>query len=147
MDCWFMDDETLVTPPLLFHEALIAFDIALKEIGVTRGEGMGVKSIARIVCPESEVEYWTANQAWATEHVRNTCIVLQPNTPTEYLGTVIGGAPERTKSMIQALQKVADKRTAICNLGHAGAELIMLRRVTDVTCINYWLRCQGDAVD
>ena len=32
-------------------------------------------------------------------------------------------------------------------MGHAASELILLRRVTDVANITYWMRCQGDTMD
>ena len=79
--------------------------------------------------------------------MRDTWKILPPNTPTEYLGTMTGGAPENTKSMQQAMQRTSDKREGIAELNHPASELVMLRRVTDVANITYWMRCQGDLLD
>ena len=56
MDVWFIDDNCLATPPAIFDEALRALDKALEARGVTRGVGSDVKSTARIICKEDEVE-------------------------------------------------------------------------------------------
>ena len=46
--------------------------------------------------------------------------------------------------MVQALAKTAVKREGISALDHSATEIVMLRMITDVSNINYWLRCQGD---
>ena len=84
MDVWFIDDNCLATPPAIFDEAMRALDVALEARGVTRGTGDDVKSVARIVCREDEVEAWSRDGEWATEYVRKSCIVKPPNTPAEY---------------------------------------------------------------
>ena len=38
-------------------------------------------------------------------------------------------------------------REGIAELNHPASELVMLRRVTDVANITYWMRCQGDLLD
>ena len=103
--------------------------------------GSDVKSNARIVCKQEEVEAWSKDGDWATPYVRQSCIIRPPNTPAEYLGALAGGAPEDASSMQQALKKTTDKRTGIASLSHPASELIMLHRITDVANINYWMRC------
>ena len=136
-------------PLHLFELAIRTLDTALEPKGITRGKGSDVKSCAKIVCPEDQVEFWSRpeNQGWATPYVRETCKILPPNTPTEYLGTMTGGVPENTKSMQLAMQRTSDKREGIAELNHPASELVMLRRVTDVANITYWMRCQGDLLD
>ena len=142
MDAWYMDDSSLITTPYRMDQTMKALDQELAKIGVARGLGEDIKSTIRIVCPIGDEEKWSKpeNQTWITPYIRNSCKVLPPNAPTEYLGTMVGGIPERTESMKQAMSKTAAKRAAISNLGHAASEMIMLRRVTDVSNINYWLR-------
>ena len=95
MDLWFMDDSNTYTPPMLFDAMLKALDKALAEMGIFRGVGDEIKSKARIICPKEEEEKWNDpdNQDWATEYVRNSVDILPPNSPTEYLGAMIGSPP------------------------------------------------------
>ena len=71
---------------------LRALDKALAARGIFRGTGDDIKSKARIVCPESELEKWNdpANQGWATDYVRNSVKINSPNSPAEYLGAMVG---------------------------------------------------------
>ena len=148
MDAWFMDDACVAAPPALFDAALRALDRSLAEKGVSRGRGADVKSTARIICPPATAAAWDAlADQWATPYVRDTCKVLEPNAAVEYLGTMVGGPVESAASLVQSMRKTAAKRTAIAALDNPAAELILLRRVSDVANINYWLRCQGDRLD
>eukprot|EP00973_Karenia_brevis_P058075 8085470-Karenia_brevis.AAC.1 len=49
-----------------------------------------VKSVARMIGPQAAVE--SAGNGWATDYVRNTCVVLPPNSPTQVLGAAVGDA-------------------------------------------------------
>ena len=146
MDAQYVDDTMTASCPEDFHDLVVSFDSELAKRGASRGVGDDLKSTCRIVCPDKDVAYWSnpANQGWITDYIRATFKILPPNTPVEYLGAMVGGAPEATKSMKQAMARTSAKRDGINSLQHAASELILLRRVSDVANINFWLRCQGD---
>ena len=79
-----------------------------------RGTGKDIKGKARIICPDKDVEFWSKpeNQGWAMEYVRASVEILPPNSPAEYLGAIVGGAPEMATSMAQALRRTKIKREA-----------------------------------
>ena len=54
---------------------------------------------------------------------------------------------ETTKSLKKALEKTTNKRRGIAQLEHPVAEIILNRRIADVSTVNYWLRCHGDRVE
>ena len=75
-----------------------------------------------------------------------TCLILEPNAPTEYLGTMVSAPVEMAQSLTKALEKTSQKRRKIEKLDHAVTEVILNRRLADVATVNYWLRCHGDTV-
>ena len=55
-DCWYMDDGQVVLPPRFAKAYLHAFDAALESIGGTRVAGDKVKSEAKLIGPQDDVE-------------------------------------------------------------------------------------------
>ena len=140
-DEWYIDDGQLICAPEIFDPWLRIFDEELARIGATRGSGDSVKSVARLVCPDDRAADF---DGWASEYVRRTCRVQEPNSPAKALGAVIGCDSEIQSSAAAACAKVSTKRAAIASLDDAAAELVLTRRCADVGNVNYWLRCYGD---
>ena len=123
-DVWYVDDSCIICEPEDFEIVLRALDKQLKTIGVSRGTlsgGEKVKSTARIICPkerEEEQNNRAVQDRWATQYVRDSCVILRANEPTEYLGTMASGDPEDTVSMQMMFKKTQEKWEGINELQH-----------------------------
>ena len=142
-DEWYIDDGQLVCAPAAFDPWLRAFDAEIDLIGATRGRGNDVKSVARVICPPERAHEF---DGWATEYVKATCKVAEPNSPTVTLGAAIGTADDIRAAAKDVTSKVLKKRQAIASLECSSAELVLTRRCADVGNVNYWLRCYGDVL-
>ena len=99
LDLWFMDDNRMFIQPQAADRVIQALDREMRKLGVIRATGADIKSTVRIVCPEDEVSNWSGDQQpWLTDYIKNTCQILPPNPPTEYLGTLTSGEVDATKS-------------------------------------------------
>ena len=111
MDVWFVDDSCLFIKPEHADKVIRRLDAEVAKMGAHRGEGEGVKSIVRVVCPRGEVDQWRGDQqqAWLTDYIRSACIVMEPNSAAGYFGTTISGPVELTASLQIALAKRTGK--------------------------------------
>ncbi len=140
-DEWYIDDGQLICEPSVFDTWLRLFDEQLRLIGATRAEGNDVKSVVRLICPDERVSEF---DGWATECVRRTCRVQEPNSSAKALGAVVGSDDGIRSAALAVRMKVREKRGAIASLGEAPAEMVLTRRCADVGNISYWFRCYGD---
>ena len=79
-------------------------------------------------------------------YLRDSSLIIDSNAPVEYLGTIIGGPAEVASSRKKAIERTTTTRRGISTLDHAASEVILNRRIADVSNVNYWLRCQGGQV-
>ena len=106
-----------------------------------RGVGDACKSVARLVCPDSECHRY---DGWDTEYIRTTCRVQLCFGPVKVLGVVLGPDGAADEGLVKTLANVARAREGICTLDDPAAELVLTRRCLDVSKVNYQLRCNGD---
>lgn len=102
-DEWFVDDGQALVRPHLVDSWLKCLDRALAGMGATRGEGEGVKSSARLLCPMAMV---ASCAGWDAQYVRRTCEVLANNATTKVLGAAIGCSEDITEDARSILVNV-----------------------------------------
>jgi hypothetical protein len=143
---WFADDGQLICRPADVHDIIVALDAALARAGATRGSLPDAKTIARLVGhPEALLAHAAdpRNAEWATDHVRATCHIGEPNCDVEVLGAVVGTAAGREAQFHAKVNKLSELHDALCTLAEAPVEMVLGRLCADVSKVNYLLRLAG----
>ena len=143
-DAWFMDDGQIFCKPELVDDLLRILDEELAKVGATRGEGEGVKSVARLVGPSAVVE--SLGDTWASERVRRTCKLPGNNSTIHVLGVDVGKQAARTAHFQATAESVAAGRESLAGIADSATELVLTRRCADVCEITYLLRAHGPAI-
>jgi len=144
-DAWFMDDGQVVLPPNLVDLFLRALDEELAAVGATRGQGEGVKSVARLVGSPRAVA--AVDGAWATDYVRSTCRMPASTVPPHVLGVDVGGGAVATAQFMEVAAAAEEVQDAIGNIGDSAVELVLTRRCADVCKVTHLLRAHGPLID
>ncbi len=145
LDAWYMDDGQVFIQPALLDSYLRALDAEALRVGASRGTGESVKSVARLVGSEEAIACAPTN--WATDYVRLTCKVHEPNSPTEVLGAIIAQDHAATEAhFLEASAKAAHTHSAIRLVEDTACELVLTRRCADVCKVTHLLRTGGDRV-
>jgi hypothetical protein len=142
-DEWFIDDGQTFVRPHLADLWLRTLDRALAFMGATRSVGEHCKSVARLLCPSSEVQQHTG---WDTSYIRDSCKVLPGTTPAKVLGVKVASAAAANDMTKDTIDKVEHTRAAVAGLQDAPTELVLTRRCLDVSKVGYSLRCVGDRI-
>ena len=136
-----MDDGQVVLLPRFAKAYLQAFDAALESIGGTRVAGDEVKSEAKLIGPQDDVE--TEGAAWRTGIVEDTCI-LRNSMPgaTKVLGVDLDGS-HLGDQIKAALDKTADICQKLGATHDTPVELALLRMCANVSRLTHLLRAAG----
>ena len=146
---WFADDGQLICRPADVHDILVALDAALARAGATRGTVPDAKTVARFVGhPEALLAHAAdpRNAEWATDHVRATCHIGEPNCDIEVLGAIVGTDAGRETQFQTKVDKLAGLHDALATLAEAPVEMVLGRLCADVSKVNYLLRLAGDTL-
>ena len=107
------------------------------------------KTVARLVGhPEALLAHAAdpRNAEWATDHVRATCHIGEPNCDIEVLGAIVGTAAGRETQFQAKVDKLAGLHDALATLAEAPVEMVLGRLCADVSKVNYLLRLAGDTL-
>ena len=140
-DQWFIDDGQAFVLPHLADSWLRAVDAALLEIGATRGEGSGVKSRARLLCPVDARQLF---DGWDAAYIRNTCQVDGTFDPVEILGASIGNDTQINDHAAKLISKTIELHGKVNSIDHAATEMVLTRQCANVSKLVYAMRTQGD---
>ena len=143
-DVWYLDDGQIVCQPQLADPFLKALDQELAQVGATRGEGEGVKSVARAFGPG--VAPGGAAEGWATDYVRRTCKVPETSAPIRVLGADLGSAAAAEAQFLERTEDVAEAHEALATLEDPATELVLTRQCLNVCKVMYTLRSDGAAL-
>ena len=87
-DIGFADDGQAFMRPHLLEDYLRAYDAALAARGARRSSGDSCKTTVMLVGHPDAIAAYAG--AWDSPYVRDTCVIIPPNSATEVLGTVLG---------------------------------------------------------
>ena len=141
-DSWYMDDGQLFCRPEDVQDILSALDEELGRVGATRGEGNDVKSIARIIGPETAMA--TISAEWSDGNVARTCKRPPANSDAHVLGIDLEANP--ASQFDETSSKIDEIHRAIHELQDPGIELVLLRNCADVCKITHLLRAKGHQI-
>ena len=117
----FIDDGQAFVSPHLADSWLRAVDAALLDIEAARGEGSGVKSLARLLCP---VDARQQVDGWDTAYILDTCQVDGAFDPVEILGANIGNNSQINDHVAQLISKTLELHGKVNSIDHAATEMV-----------------------
>jgi len=146
-DVWFIDDGQVLIKPQAVDDFLRILDEELAEVGSSRGEGEGVKSVCRFFGPQ---QARGQSAEWITERVRRTCKLPDSALPVKVLGALVGGTGALATGGVAVDDQVKGKVSELVELGQLIAEvedpateLVLTKKCADVTRLQYLLRVGG----
>ena len=98
--------------PHLAEAWLHAVDAALNDMGAARGVGDECKSVARLICPDADLENLAG---WDTQYIQNTCRVLAASEPVQVLGSFAGPPDSPNTGLRKALARTEQARAGIAS--------------------------------
>ena len=143
-DIGFADDGQGFMRPHVVHDYLQCFDEALCTRGAQRSSGADCKSTVMLVGHPDAIAAYT--HAWETPYVRDTCVVLPPNSSIEVLGTVLGSDDDVHKHFEDKCGKSGALLDKLADIDDTAVELGLARSCAGVTKLNDVLRTSGDVI-
>ena len=141
-DAWYADDGQGIMRPERLELFLQTLDEELKLVGCTRGEvPLAKSSVTLIGHPDALTQL---DSSWATAYVQRTCEIMEPNAPTDVLGSLIGPESDVIAHFASCVNRVSELHHALETLSDPAAELTLGRSCGDVSKVNHLLRTSGD---